>query len=250
MWVPDAYQGAPTPITAFISTGPKAIGFAVLLRIFLKNFFPLFPSWVDMISVVSILTMTLGNIIAIRQTDIKRMLGYSSIAQAGYILIGFTVGTSLGIEGVLFYILAYVLMNLGAFACVALIYNYTKSDLIEDYAGLYRRDPAMAFMLTLFLLSLAGIPPLAGFLGKFLVFAAAIEGRFIMLAVAGVLNSVVALYYYVRVIRYMYLIEPKAEYTEPRPISLQIALIIALSGILIVGLFPFPFLDWIGLSLL
>ncbi|MDP2942496.1 MAG: NADH-quinone oxidoreductase subunit N [Candidatus Omnitrophota bacterium] len=250
MWVPDAYQGAPTPIAAFISSGPKAIGFAILIRIFLKNFFPLFPNWVDIITVISILTMTAGNLIAISQDNIKRMLGYSSIAQAGYILIGFAVGTPLGVEGSLLYILAYVLMNLGAFGCVVLVSNSIKSDEIKDYAGLYKKDPAIAFMLTLFLLSLAGIPPLAGFLGKFLVFAAAIESRFILLAVAGVINSVVALYYYVRVVKFMYLDEPRTFEAQPRPISLQIALIVALAGILIVGLFPLPFLDWIAASLL
>jgi len=250
MWVPDAYQGAPTPITALISSGPKAIGFAILIRIFLKNFFPLFPNWVDIITVISIFTMTAGNLIAISQDNIKRMLGYSSIAQAGYILIGFAVGTPRGVEGSLFYILAYVLMNLGAFGCVVLISNSIKSDGIRNYAGLYKKDPAIAFMLTLFLLSLAGIPPLAGFLGKFLVFAAAIESRFIFLAVAGVVNSVVALYYYVRVVKFMYLDEPGTFEVQPRPISIQIALIVALAGILIAGLFPLPFLDWIAASLL
>lgn len=250
MWVPDAYQGAPTPIAAFISSGPKAIGFAVLIRIFLKNFFPLFPNWVDLITVISIFTMTAGNLVAISQDNIKRMLGYSSIAQAGYILIGFAVGTPRGVEGALFYILAYVFMNLGAFGCVVLISNSIKSDRIKDYAGLYKKDPAIAFMLTIFLLSLAGIPPLAGFLGKFLVFAAAIESKFVLLAIAGVINSVVALYYYVGVIKYMYLDEPKTIEIEPRPIALQIALILALAGILIVGLFPLPFLDWIAASLL
>lgn len=250
MWVPDAYQGAPTPITAFISVGPKAIGFAVLVRVFLKNFFPLFPGWVDLVTIISIFTMTIGNIIAISQTDIKRMLGYSSIAQAGYILIGFVVATSLGIEGILFYVLAYALMNLGAFGCVVLISNSIKSDAIEDYAGLYRKDPTAAFMLTLFLLSLAGIPPLAGFLGKFLVFAAAIQSKFYLLAIAGVINSVVALYYYVRVIKFMYLEEPKAQEIQPKPLALQVALIIALIGILAVGIWPYPFLSWIEISLL
>lgn len=250
MWAPDAYQGAPTPIAALISAGPKAIGFAVLIRIFLKNFFPLFPNWVDLITIISIFTMTAGNLIAISQDNIKRMLGYSSIAQAGYILIGFAVGTPRGVEGALFYILAYVLMNLGAFGCVVLISNSIRSDRIKNYAGLYKKDPVIAFMLTAFLLSLAGIPPLAGFLGKFLVFAAAIESKFLLLAVAGVINSVVALYYYIRVVKYMYMDEPKTMEIEPRPVALQIALIAALAGILIVGLFPVPFLNWIAASLL
>ncbi|MFH0772479.1 MAG: NADH-quinone oxidoreductase subunit N [Candidatus Omnitrophota bacterium] len=250
MWAPDAYQGAPTPIAALISTGPKAIGFAVILRIFLKNFFPLFPNWTELVVVVSIITMTLGNVIAISQTDIKRMLGYSSIAQAGYILIGFAVGTSLGVESVLFYILAYALMNLGAFGCAALISNSINSDDIKDYAGMHKKDPVTAFIFTIFLLSLAGIPPLAGFFGKFLVFAAAIKSKFFLLAIAGVVNSVISLYYYVKVIKYMYLEEPKTMVLEPKPMALQIAVVIALIGVLLAGLFPFPFLNWINASLL
>ena len=258
MWVPDAYQGAPTPITAFISAGPKAIGFAVLIRIFLKNFFPLFPNWSELVSVISIVTMTAGNILAINQEDIKRMLGYSSIAQAGYILIGFVVGTALGITGVMYYILAYILMNLGAFGCVVLVSNGIKSDRIEEYSGLSKREPALAFLLTVFLLSLAGIPPLAGFFGKFLVFAAAIQSKYYMLAVAGAVNSVLALYYYVKVVKFMYLGEPRAMtaglkthgFVSLETGAVKLALIIALIGVLVVGIFPVPFLSWISLSLL
>jgi NADH-quinone oxidoreductase subunit N len=248
MWVPDAYQGAPTAVTAFISAGPKAVGFAVILRIFTKNFFPLYADWSGLIMLISILTMTIGNIIAISQTNIKRMLAYSSIAQAGYILIGFVVGSAAGMEGVLYYILAYALMNLGAFGCVILVSNSIKSDAIADYAGLSKRDPVPAFMLSIFLLSLAGIPPLAGFLGKFLVFAAAIQSKFIILAVAGVINSVIAAYYYMRVIKYMYLDEPKTTGAEPKSLPLQLALAIVLAGVLIVGLYPAPFLNWVRAS--
>jgi len=254
MWVPDVYQGAPTPITAFISAGPKAIGFAILIRIFLKNFFPLFPNWSELAQIIAILTMTAGNILAINQEDIKRMLGYSSIAQAGYILIGFVVATPLGIQGIMFYILAYVLMNLGAFGCVVLVSNAIKSDYIEEYSGLSKREPVLAFLLAMFLLSLAGIPPLAGFFGKFLVFAAAIQSKYYLLAVAGVVNSVLALYYYVKVIKFMYLDEPR-EQKSYRFISMEsgavkLALVIALVGILVIGLFPLPFLDWICGSLI
>ena len=202
--------------------------------------------------------MTAGNILAINQENIKRMLGYSSIAQAGYILIGFVVGTALGIQGVMFYLLAYVLMNLGAFGCVVLVSNIIKNDFIEEYSGLSKREPALAFLLTMFLLSLAGIPPLAGFFGKFLVFAAAIQSKYYILAIAGVANSVLALYYYVKVVKFMYLDEPRVMIAEPKKhgfISVEagavkLALIIALAGILIIGLFPAPFLSWISLSLL
>lgn len=248
MWAPDAYQGAPTAITAFISVGPKAVGFAVLLRLFAGTFFPFYMDLSNVIMLISILTMTAGNIIAISQTNIKRMLAYSSIAQAGYVLIGFVVGTALGMEGVLYYIFAYALMNLGAFGCVILVSNAIKSDAIEDYAGLYHRDPVCAFVLTIFLLSLAGIPPLAGFVGKFLVFASAIQAKFILLAVAGVINSVVAAFYYMKIIKYMYLHEPTSMVREPKPLPLQIGLTIVMAGVLIAGLNPTPFLNWIRAS--
>ncbi len=249
MWVPDAYQGAPTPVTAFISVGPKAVGFVVLLRVFLNNLVPLFPAWVGFFTVISVITMTAGNIIALSQTNIKRMLAYSSIAQAGYILIGFIAGTPLGIRAVLFYILVYVFMNLGAFGCVSLISQSIKSDSIEDYAGLNKRDPVSAFMLAMFLLSLAGIPPLAGFLGKFLLFASAIESNRIFLVIAAAVNSVIAFYYYVHVIKYMYLDEPKALDVQPKPAALQVALVIALIGILIAGIWPYPFLNFVNTSI-
>ncbi|MFA6425237.1 MAG: NADH-quinone oxidoreductase subunit N [Phycisphaerae bacterium] len=245
MWTPDVYQGAPTAVTAFISVGPKAVGFAVLLRIFTNNFFPLYANWVGLMTLISIFTMTVGNIIAISQTNIKRMLAYSSIAQAGYMLIGLVVGTASGMEGILYYILAYVLMNLGAFGCVIIVSNSIKSDAIEDYAGLHKKDPITSFMLSIFLLSLVGVPPLAGFWGKFLVFTAAIQSKFILLAIAGVLNSVVAAYYYMRVIKYMYLEEPKMKDISPKSAPLQIAVAILMAGVLIAGLYLTPFLNWI-----
>lgn len=248
MWAPDAYQGAPTAITAFISVGSKAVGFAVLLRVFAKIFFPIYTNWSDLIMLISIFSMTIGNVIAISQTDIKRMLAYSSIAQAGYILIGLVVGSASGVEGALYYIFAYALMNLGAFGCVILISNSIKSERIEDYAGLYKRDPVGAFLLSVFLLSLAGVPPLAGFLGKFLVFAAAIQSKFILLAVVGVINSVIAAFYYIKVIKYMYLDEPASISTQPKSLGLQIALAVLLIGVLVAGLYPSPFLTWVRAS--
>ncbi len=248
MWAPEAYQGAPTAVTAFLSAGPKAVGFAVLLRIFTKNFFPLYHDWSGLLIIIAILTMTIGNVIAISQTNIKRMLAYSSIAQAGYMLIGFVAGTAFGIEGTLYYILAYALMNLGAFGCVIIISNYTGSDEIADYAGLSKKDPHSAFMLAVFLLSLAGVPPLAGFLAKFLVFAAAIQSKLILLAVAGVINSVIAAFYYVKVIKYMYLDEPVSDKAGPKSLHLNIAMAILMAGVLAAGLYPSIFLNWIRSS--
>ncbi len=248
MWVPDAYQGAPTAVSAFISVGPKAVGFAVLLRIFAGSFGALYSGWLTPICLVSILTMTIANAVAISQTDIKRMLGYSSIAQAGTILIGLAAGTTFGIQGVLYYLLTYAFMNLGAFGCVILISRSINSDAIEDYSGLHKKDPFSAFLLTVFLLSLAGVPPLAGFLGKFLVFASAIHSKLIVLAVTGAVNSVVAAFYYMKVIKYMYLEEPKPSAVEPVPLPLQIALTAMLAGVLLAGLYPAPFMNWIRLS--
>jgi len=248
MWAPDVYQGAPTAVTAFISVGPKAVGFALLLRIFASSFSPLYANWASLMMLISIFTMTIGNIIAISQTDIKRMLAYSSIAQAGYMLIGFVVGSDSGIEGVLYYVVAYALMNLGAFGCVILVSNSIRSDAIADYAGLYKKDPVTSFMLSIFLLSLVGVPPLAGFWGKFLVFTAAIQSKFIILAIAGVANSIVAAYYYMRVIKCMYLEEPKVKDTGPRSVPLQIALAVVMAGVLIAGLYLTPFLNWVRAS--
>jgi len=248
MWAPDVYQGAPTAVTAFISVGPKAVGFAVLLRIFTASFFPIRADWVSLMMLVSIFTMTIGNVIAISQTDIKRMLAYSSIAQAGYMLIGFVVGDASGQEAVLYYLLAYALMNLGAFGCVILVSNSIKSDAIEDYAGLHKRDPVTSFMLSIFLLSLVGVPPLAGFWGKFLVFTAAIQSKFVLLAIVGVVNSVIAAFYYMRVIKCMYLDEPKAKEAEPRSWSLQLALAVVMAGVLIAGIYMPPFLNWVKAS--
>ena len=248
MWAPDVYQGAPTAVTAFISVGPKAVGFAVLLRIFTASFFPIRADWVSLMMLVSIFTMTIGNVIAISQTDIKRMLAYSSIAQAGYMLIGFVVGNASGQEAVLYYLLAYALMNLGAFGCVILVSNSIKSDAIEDYAGLHKRDPVTSFMLSIFLLSLVGVPPLAGFWGKFLVFNAAIQSKFVLLAIVGVINSVIAAFYYMRVIKCMYLDEPKAKEAGPKSWSLQFALAVVMAGVLIAGIYMPPFLNWVKAS--
>lgn len=246
MWAPDVYQGAPTPITAFISVAPKIAGFALLLRVFINSFASPSLHWSGLFMAISILTMTIGNVIAVSQSNIKRMLAYSSIAQAGYILIGLAVGSPFGIKAAVFYIFPYLFMNLGAFGCIVLISNSIKSDNIEDYAGCYKREPFSAFLLAIFLLSLAGIPPLAGFLAKFLVFAATIQSKFVLLAVIVAINSAIALYYYAKVIKYMYLSEPQIKEAVPTPLSLQLAILITLSGILIIGLYPHPFLSWVG----
>ena len=196
-WSPDAYEGAPTPVTAFLSVGPKAAGFAVLLRVFLTALPHFQTDWVALLAGVSIVTMTLGNLVAIWQKNIKRMLAYSSIAQAGYILIGLVClgPDNYGMRGVLLYLLVYLFTNLGAFAVVIAFSQATGSDEIEDYAGLFRRSPWLAASLVIFFLSLAGIPPMAGFFGKMFIFAAAIRLQYFLLAVIGVVNGVISLYY-------------------------------------------------------
>jgi len=250
MWAPDVYEGAPTPVTAFLTVGPKALGFALLLRLLHTSFLELWDQWSYLLAVLSMFTMTIGNVIAISQTNVKRLLGFSSIAQAGYILMGLCVSSALGVTGVLVYLAAYALTNLGAFLCVIAVSNHFGSDEIDTYAGLAQKSPFLASSLTLFLLSLAGIPPLAGFIGKLYVFASAVEGRFFTLAVVAALNSAVAAYYYFKIVRLMYLVP--AENPEPiaRPLPLLIALILTLAGILVLGIFPSPFIEFVERSLI
>ncbi|MBI4115912.1 MAG: NADH-quinone oxidoreductase subunit N [Candidatus Omnitrophica bacterium] len=250
MWAPDVYEGAPTPVTAFLTVGPKALGFAIILRILHTSFLELQSEWSVFLSVLSMLTMTIGNVIAISQTNIKRLLAYSSIAQAGYILIGLAVSNVIGVQGVLVYLIAYALTNLGAFLCVIIVSNHFGNDEIESYAGLSEKSPFLAFCLTLFLLSLAGIPPLAGFIGKYFVFASAIEGKFFTLAVVAALNSAVAAFYYFKVVRLMYLVPAETKEPLDHPIPLFLALIITLAGIIVMGVWPSPFIEFVSRALI
>ncbi len=245
MWAPDVYEGAPTPVTAFLTVAPKALGFAVFMRVLSVVFMPSRAHWSVLLTALSILTMTLGNITALSQNNIKRFLAYSSIAQAGYILMGMAVFSNLGRQGVLVYLLAYLFTNLGAFAVVTLIGEQTGSDDLAAYAGLSERSPVTAAFLTVFLLSLAGIPPLAGFIGKYYVFAAAIQGKFITLTVVAAVNSVVAAYYYFRIVRLMYLTSASGPALPPAPRPLAIALGLMFAGVLLLGLFPGLFLSLI-----
>lgn len=244
-WAPDAYEGAPTPFTAFLSVGPKAGGFAVLVRIFIVAL-PFFESGrVPLLAIISVLTMTLGNLVAIWQKNIKRMLAYSSIAQAGYVLLGIVATSSLGMTSLIFYLIVYLFSNLGAFAIIITFSNSGGGDSVEDYAGLSQRSPGLALLMLLFLLSLAGIPPMAGFIGKFYLFAAIMKDGLIWLMVVAVLNSVISLYYYLEIVRQMYILPPETE--EPVSVSsaLSGALLIAVMGVLILGLYPAPLIELI-----
>ncbi len=240
MWTPDVYEGAPTSITAFMATGVKAAGFSALIRVFFTALPEFLPDWTTIMWLIAVATMTFGNIIAISQNNIKRMLAYSSIAHAGYILVAFVAGNPLGTSGILFYLMTYAFMNLGAFTCVILLGKKGEENtLILDYAGLGFKHPLLAASMTIFLLSMAGIPPLGGFMAKFYIFSAAVEAKCYWLAVIGVLNSAVSVYYYLRVTVLMYFREPEREITglhfSPAPV---IALILALIGTLYMGIFP------------
>jgi proton-translocating NADH-quinone oxidoreductase chain N len=247
-WAPDAYEGAPTPIAAFLSVGPKAAGFAVLIRVFLTALPTYQIDWVAILAGISLVSMTYGNLVAIQQTNIKRMLAYSSIAQVGYILLGVVAAgpETVGITGVLLFILAYLFTNLGAFVAVVAFSHVTGSDEIADYAGLIRRAPFLATSLVVFFMSLAGIPPTGGFLGKLFVFGAAVQmgqNIFYFLAAVGVLNSVISLYYYFNVVRQMFFLPPNEETTLRIPATLVLAVAVTMAMTLIMGLYPQPFIN-------
>jgi NADH-quinone oxidoreductase subunit N len=240
MWVPDVYQGAPTPITAFISAGPKAAGFAALLRVFLFSFVTIKVDWTTIVWIMAALTMTVGNIIAIAQSDIKRMLAYSSIAHAGYVLVALVAGGETGISSALFYLLSYTFMNIGAFTVVILLGRKGQENTgLDDYSGLATRSPLLAIMMSVFMFSLAGFPPTAGFMGKFYVFGAAVKSGFVGLVVIGVLNSLVSVYYYLRVVVIMFMRAPEPE-AQRIPIAFGTGLVLLISvwGVLHLGILP------------
>jgi NADH-quinone oxidoreductase subunit N len=246
IWTPDVYEGAPTPVTGFMSVGPKAAGFAVLFRIFLTAFPTIEERWASAIWLIAALTMILGNVIAVVQPNIKRMLAYSSIAHAGYLAVAFAATSERGVSAALFYLLAYALMNLGAFAIVTILgRSEDKLVTLTDYAGLGSKRPGMAALLSLFLLSLAGVPGTAGFAGKFFIFRAALESRLLWLAVIGVTTTVISFYYYLYVIVQMYMRPPADEFSDvPLTGSVKTALLIASVGTLYLGILPARLLDW------
>jgi NADH-quinone oxidoreductase subunit N len=247
MWVPDVYEGAPTPITAYLSVASKAAGFAIILRIFYSAFS--IPTWLSqdwgmIFAVLAAIGMTVGNIVAIPQANIKRMLGYSSIAQAGYIMLGIaTMGFSqisniIGQSSLLFFLVGYTVTNLGAFIAVIAISNKVGSDLISDYAGMGKRSPLLALALTLCLISLTGIPPTAGFMAKFYIFGAAVQHNLLWLVIIAVLNSVISAYYYLRIVKVMWINEPKSEEKVSSSVGLRVALFISCLGVILLGVLP------------
>ncbi len=251
MWVPDVYEGAPTPITAYLSVASKAAGFAVILRVFYVAFGEISLDWSGLFAVLSALSMTVGNLVAIAQRNIKRLLAYSTIAHAGYLLAGVAAiaervpagESSIGPSGVLFYLVAYAFTNLAAFFAVIAIVNRTGSEMISSFAGMGRRAPFLAIVLAFSMISLLGIPPTAGFMGKLYVFSAAIKADLAWLVVVGVLNSAVSAYYYLRVIRVMFMSDPEDEEGVSVAPAAALALYLTGLGILALGVFPGPLMD-------
>ncbi len=251
-WAPDVYEGAPTPVAGFLSTASKAAGFAVLVRVLFAVFPQAADSWVTLIAAMSVMTMTLGNLLALAQKNIKRLLAYSSIAHAGYMLIGLvaisSTGANLGVTSVVFYLIAYLLTNLAAFGAVAAVGRVTGSDEIASYAGLSRRAPGLAFIMLIAFLSLSGMPPFGGFVAKVFVFAAAVDANYIWLAAIGVLNSIIGLYYYLTVLKVVYLYRAADPADEAKPLPLPrpyaVGLVMLAVGIVLIGTIFAPWFEW------
>jgi NADH-quinone oxidoreductase subunit N len=247
-WAPDVYEGSPTPIAGFLSTASKAAGFAVLTRLFIVAFPDLASSWTAVLAVLAAVTMTAGNLLALPQTNIKRLLAFSSVAHAGYVLIGVIAFTQLGVASVVFYMAAYILTNLLAFGIVMAFSRVTGLEDITDYAGMSRRNPGLALMMLAAFLSLAGMPPFGGFVAKVVVFAAGIQAGYVWLVVIGIINSVVGLYYYLNVLKYVYLYRMPDQDEEKHPVPLTrpyaIALVMLVFGVILIGTLFAPWFSW------
>jgi NAD(P)H-quinone oxidoreductase subunit 2 len=250
-WTPDVYEGSPTPVVAFLSVGSKAAGFALAIRLLVDAFPLVTEQWQFVMTALAILSMVLGNVVALAQTSMKRLLAYSSIGQAGFIMIGLVVGTSAGYSSMVFYLLVYLFMNLGAFSCVILFSLRTGTDQISEYSGLYQKDPLLTLVLSICLLSLGGIPPLAGFFGKLYLFWAGWQAGAYPLVLLGLVTSVISIYYYIRVVKMMVVKEPQEmsdvvknypaiRWDLPGLRPLQVGLILALVTTTLAGILSNP----------
>ena len=239
MWAPDVYQGAPTPVTAFMAVGPKAAAFAAFFRVFAEAFPEMSPSWEMLLSIIAVLSMFVGNLGAIMQTNIKRMLAFSSISHAGYILMAVIAKSSLGSSSMLFYMLTYAFMTFGIFGIIIILGRKGEENLeIQNYSGLAYKHPLIALSMTIFLLSLGGLPPFAGFVAKFYLFSAAVQEGLLTLVIIAVLNSAISFYYYLKIVVFMYMKEPEAEFNiSLTPMTLFVVLI-GVIGTIQLGIFP------------
>jgi len=244
MWAPDVYEGAPTSITAFMSVGPKAAGFAVLGRVFMVAFVSVKVDWAMILIPLAILTMAIGNIVALSQTNIKRMLAYSSIAHAGYALLGIITANNDGLASMMNYLMIYAFMNIGAFAVIIMLRSEGfKGDNISDYEGLAKTHPLAALLMLIFMFSLTGIPPTAGFIGKLYIFMSAINAGYTWLVVVAVIFSAISAYFYLRIIMYMYMREPKTTVTLTTSFSNGVALAVTAVAVLVIGIMPAQLLE-------
>lgn len=247
-WAPDVYQGSPTPVAGFLSTASKAAGFAVIVRLFFVGLPEFSSSWTLVLAALSAITMTVGNLLALPQTNIKRLLAYSSVAHAGYALIGVVAFSQLGAASVVFYLAAYIATNLLAFGIVMAFSRVTGLEEITDYVGLSRRNPFMALMMLAAFLSLAGMPPFGGFVAKIFVFAAGVQANYTWLVVVGIINSIIGVYYYLNVMKFVYLYRMPGEDEEKHPVPLtssySIALVVLVIGVILVGTVFAPFFSW------
>jgi NADH-quinone oxidoreductase subunit N len=246
MWTPDAYEGAPAIVTGFMSTGVKAAAFAAFTRVFLSSFEPFVAEWAPLVVVIAALTMVLGTVVGVAQTNLKRMLAYSSIAHGGYLLVGLVAANSVGKAAILFYLLAYSLTNLAAFGVIALLGSSDKgNDELHDYKGLWYTHPGLAALMTVCLLSLGGLPPTAGFIGKWYIFSAAVGAGYYGLAIIGVLTSVISVFFYLRVVVMMYMSEREGG-AVPVPVSAvgMAALAVSIAAIFYLGILPTAALDF------
>jgi NADH-quinone oxidoreductase subunit N len=251
MWTPDAYEGAPPAVTAFMSTGVKAAAFAAFVRVFLSAFEPLRGSWSELIWVIAAATMILGTVVGVAQSNVKRMLAYSSIAHGGYLLVALVSANDVGKGAVLFYLLTYAITNIGAFGVIVLLDNADRpNDQVRDYAGLWNDHPLLATLMTIFLLSLGGFPPLGGFIAKWYVFSAAVKAGYTGLAIIGVLTSVVSVFFYLRIVVMMYMTTTeKPSQFPPMPRIAGAALVISAILIFYLGILPTRVIDWAAASI-
>jgi NADH-quinone oxidoreductase subunit N len=247
-WAPDVYEGAPTPVAGFLSTASKAAGFAVLVRLFFVAFPNFAPSWTLALAIIAAVTMTVGNLLALPQTNIKRLLAFSSVSHAGYAMIGVVAMTQLGAASVVFYLAAYILTNLLAFGIVMAFSRVTGLEDIKDFSGLSRRSPWLALMMLAAFLSLAGMPPFGGFVAKVFVFAAGVQAGYVWLVIVGILNSIIGVYYYLNALKYVYLYRMPEQDEEKHPVGLTrpyaIALAVLVIGVILIGTVFAPWFSW------